>query len=152
MPNVTRKRSIPARPEEVWRLVADPYNLPLWWPETARVENVDGDPGAKRSRFTQVFSTSKGKPVRADYRCVASTRPERLVWQQQLGGTPFEKFLRSAEVEFSLEPDEAGTRLSVIGRRGLRGLSRLGAPMMTRATKRTLDAALDGVAARLGGD
>ena len=90
--------------------------------------------------------------MRADYRCTESTRNERLVWEQQIEGTPFEKFLRSAELELRIAPAQsAGTRVSIEGRRGLRGLSRLGAPMMSRATKRTLDAALDGIEEALVG-
>lgn len=145
MPAVTRSRALDVAPGRVWKLLADPHNLPRWWPETVRVESVEGDPGARRSRFTQVFETRQGTPVRADYRIVESTRGERLVWEQQIEGTPFEKFLRSSELELRIEPEDGGSRVSLEGRRGLRGLSRLGAPMMTRATRRALDDALDGI-------
>lgn len=145
MPTVVRSRQLPAEPGELWRLLADPDNLPRWWPDTVRVESVEGDPGARRSRFTQVFETRDGAPVRADYRCTHSTREQRLVWEQQIEGTPFEKFLRSAELELRLNRIETETtELELIGRRKLRGVSRLGGPMMSRATRRTLDAALDG--------
>ena len=80
MPNVARSRVIGASADRVWELVADPHNLPRWWPETSRVEDVEGAPGARRSRFTQVMKTSKGRTVRADFRCTASTegRAHRL--------------------------------------------------------------------------
>lgn len=148
MPNVARSRSIPTSGERVWALVSDPHNLPRWWPETIRVEDVQGDAGANRSRFTQVFTTTKGKPVRADFRCVASTAGRRLVWQQELEGTPFEGFLRDAELEIRLEPDpqdSESTAVTVDARRKLRGLSRLGSLLMRRATGHTLNAALDGI-------
>jgi uncharacterized protein YndB with AHSA1/START domain len=145
MPTVQRSREIPAAPRDVWRLLADPHNLPRWWPETVRVESVDGAPGSRRSRFTQVFETQKGSAVRADYRCTASTEERRLVWEQQIEGTPFDRFLRSAELEITIEPTAAGSQVSLEGRRELRGLSRLGAPMMKSATRRTLDAALEGI-------
>ncbi len=145
MPKVSRSRTLPVQSGRVWGLIADPHNLPRWWPETVRVESVDGAPGARRSRFTQVFETKGGTPVRADYRCVESTNGERLLWEQQIEGTPFEKFLRGAELEFRLGSEQEGTKLTVEGRRSLRGLSRLGAPMMTRATKRSLDSVLDGI-------
>src|SRR3954454_18317648 len=45
---VTRTRTVEAPPSEVWKLVSDPYNLPRWWPRTARVKNVDLKPGGKR--------------------------------------------------------------------------------------------------------
>lgn len=151
MPNVARSRSIPASPERVWALVSDPHNLPRWWPETIRVEDVQGEAGAKRSRFTQVLETSKGTPVRADFRCTASTAGRRLLWQQELEGTPFEGFLRDAELEFRLEPRAEATEVSVDARRRLRGLSRLGSPMMRRATGRTLNEALEGIEEALCG-
>lgn len=145
MPNVARTRSLPVDTERTWRLISDPHNLPRWWPRTVRVESVDGQPGARRSRFTQVFETKDGTPVRADYRCTESTRNERLVWEQQIEGTPFEKFLRRAELELRVAPAGEGTAVTLEGRRSLRGLSRLGAPMMRRATKRSLEEALDGI-------
>lgn len=145
MPTVARTRSLPVDVDRTWSLVSDPHNLPRWWPRTIRVESVDGQPGARRSRFTQVFETTEGTPVRADYRCTDSTRNRRLVWEQQIEGTPFEKFLRAAELEIGLAPDPAGVAVTLEGRRTLRGLSRLGAPMMRRATKRSLEEALDGI-------
>ncbi len=107
MSTVVRSRSLAVEPERAWRLIADPHNLPRWWPETVRVESVEGAPGARRSRFTQVFETSKGRPVRADYRITESTARERLVWEQQIDGTPFEKFLRAAVLEFRIAGDGA---------------------------------------------
>lgn len=151
MPTVARSRSIPVPAERVWDLISDPHNLPRWWPETVRVESVDGAPGARRSRFTQVLGTKKGSSVRADFRCTESTSGQRLVWEQQLEGTPFEKFLRGSELEFRVEPDGPGTRITIEGRRALRGLSRLGGPMMSGATKRVLDGALEGIQAALCG-
>lgn len=148
MPVVARTRQISAAPERVWRLIADPHNLPRWWPDTVRVEDVQGDAGTRRSRFTQVFSTSKGKPVRADYRCSESTEGRRLLWEQEIDGTPFEGFLRSAALEIRLNPGSEGSEgaeVTLEGKRRMRGLSRLGSPMMKRATGRTLDAALAGI-------
>jgi len=154
MPDVARSRVIGASADHVWRLVADPHNLPRWWPETTRVEDVHGGPGERRSRFTQVMTTSKGRTVRADFRCTDATAGRRIVWSQELEGTPFESFLREAEVELRLEasPTAAaeratvdGTSVTVEGRRRLRGMSRLGSLMMRRATGRTLNRALDGI-------
>ena len=114
MPTVVRSRSLAVEPEQAWRLIADPHNLPRWWPETVRVESVEGAPGSRRSRFTQVFETSKGRPVRADYRITESTARERLVWEQQIDGTPFEKFLRAAVLEFRIAADGAiGSRVTL---------------------------------------
>ncbi len=151
MPTVARSRSIPAPPARVWDLVSDPHNLPRWWPETVRVEDVHGEPGSRRSRFTQVFETSKGTAVRADFRCKAARRGESLIWEQELEGTPFEGFLRDSELELRLTPAGASTEVTVEGRRRLRGLSRLGGLMMKRATGRMLNRALAGIEEALCG-
>lgn len=151
MPNVARSRSVPASAARVWALVSDPHNLPRWWPETIRVEDVHGEAGTRRSRFTQVFETSKGTPVRTDYRCTAATNGERIVWQQEIEGTPFEGFLREAEVELRLTPGPERTEVTMEGRRRLRGLSRFGSPMMRRATGRSLNDALEGIEEALCG-
>ena len=154
MPTVARSRSIRAPAARIWNLVADPHNLPRWWPETVRVEDVHGSAGSRRSRFTQVFETSKGKSVRADFRCTTARAGEMLIWEQEIEGTPFEGFLRQAELELRIEPDAADsqlTRVTAEGRRHLRGMSRLGALMMRRATGRTLSDALEGIEETLCG-
>ena len=147
MPTVARTRTIPLPARRVWDLISDPNNLPRWWPETVRVEDVRGKAGAERCRFTQVMQTKSGKPVRADYRCTAARSGELVVWEQEIEGTPFEGFLRRAELELRLSEDDAdaATTVTAEGRRRLRGLSRLGAPLMRRATGRTLTGALDGI-------
>jgi uncharacterized protein YndB with AHSA1/START domain len=145
MPRVTRRRTIAANPRDVWNLVSDPYNLPRWWPRVSRVENVERTKAGKRSQWTKVLDTSAGRGVRADYRCVSSAEQERYVWEQQLTGTPFEKHLRSSVTEIGIEPAEEGTEVSLTARQTLRGLSRLGSPMMRGATGSMLDEALTGI-------
>lgn len=153
MPSVVRSRVIGAKAAAIWELIADPHNLPRWWPQTSRVEDVEGEPGTDGARFTQVMSTSGGRPVRADYRCAEASPPSRLLWRQEVEGTPFAGFLRSAEIEARLAAEGAGTTVTITARRRLRGMSRLGAPMMRRATGRTLERALDGIARTIpGGD
>jgi uncharacterized protein YndB with AHSA1/START domain len=152
MPTVARSRDLEVEPERAWKLLADPHNLPRWWPETVRVESVEGGPGSKRSRFTQVFETSKGRSVRADFKTIASTAGERLVWEQQIEGTPFEKFMRASSLEMRIAGKGGGSEITLEAKRTLRGVSRLGAPMMSGATKRSLDAALDGIERALVGE
>jgi len=152
MPRVSRRRTVPASPHEVWKLVSDPYNLPRWWPRTKRVESVDRKPGERRSQWTKVLSTAEGRGVRADYRCVSAAEPERYVWEQQLEGTPFERHLAESRLEIALRADGAGTAVSLTSAQKLRGLSRLGSPMMRGAQGKILDEALDGIEAALGGE
>ncbi len=145
MPRISRRRTIAASPDAVWSLVSDPYNLPRWWPRTVRVENVERTSAGKRSQWTKVLETAEGRGVRADYRCLSSAEGERYVWEQQLGDTPFDRILRSSIIEIGLEPGEGGTDIRLTSRQTLRGMSRLGSPMMRRATVTTLEEALDGI-------
>jgi uncharacterized protein YndB with AHSA1/START domain len=151
MPRITRHRTVAASREEVWDLVSDPYNLPRWWPRTARVESVDRKPGGKRSQWTKVLETAEGRGVRADYRCLSSAEGERYVWEQQLADSPFERHLRSSVVEIELRADGEGTAVSLTSTQKLRGMSRLGSPMMRGGQGKILDEALDGIERALGG-
>jgi uncharacterized protein YndB with AHSA1/START domain len=152
MPRVSRKRVIDASQERVWDLVSDPHHLPRWWPRTARVEDVRQVAGGRRSRWTTVLETERGSGVRADYRCTSAAAGERYVWEQDIEGTPFEKILRSAALEIHLQARNASTVVTLAGRERLRGLSRLGSPMMRLAMRRRLDEALDGLERALVGE
>jgi uncharacterized protein YndB with AHSA1/START domain len=145
MPRVSRKRVIDAPRGRVWDLVSDPHHLPRWWPRTVRIEDVRGVKGGQRSRWTTVLGTQRGRGVRADYRCTGSTAGERYVWEQEIDGTPFQKILRSAQLEIRLEGQNGSTLVTLASSERLRGLSRLGSPMMRRATRQRLDEALAGI-------
>jgi uncharacterized protein YndB with AHSA1/START domain len=147
---VTRTRTVEASPTEVWRLVSDPYNLPRWWPRTARVENVDPKPGGKRTQWTKVLQTSEGRSVRADFRCVSSAEGERYAWEQDLAGTPFERHLNALRVEVRLREREGGTEVSLTEEQSLKGMSKLGSPLMRRARGDVLDEALAGIEEAMG--
>jgi uncharacterized protein YndB with AHSA1/START domain len=130
---------------EVWELISDPYSLPRWWPRTSRVESVDRKPEGKRSQWTKVLETAEGRGVRADYRCISSAQGERYVWEQQLDGSPFERHLRRSVVEIGLRGEDAGTQVSLSSEQKLRGMSRLGSPLMRGGQGKILDQALDGI-------
>ena len=151
MPRISRRRRIDAASDAVWSLVADPYNLPRWWPRTIRVENVEQKAAGKRSQWTKVLETAEGRGVRADFRCLSSTQGERFVWEQQLGDTPFDRILRSSVLEIGLASTNGATEVELTSRQALRGMSRFGSPMMRRATKQTLEEALDGIERALVG-
>ncbi len=145
MSRVTRKRVIGAPVEEVWSLISNPYNLPRWWPRTGRVENVERKGGGRRSQWTKVLETTEGRGVRADYRCVSSAERERYVWEQELEGTPFARHLRSSRVEIGLRGRDGETQVNLASVQSLKGMSRIGSPMMRRAQGAILDEALDGI-------
>jgi uncharacterized protein YndB with AHSA1/START domain len=150
MPKVSRTRLIGAPRERVWDLIADPHNLPRWWPRTMRVEDVRGE-GA-RSRWTAVLETERGSGVRADFRCSASTAGKRIAWEQEIEGTPFERVLRSSGLEIALDEQDSGTKVKLTSEETLRGLSRLGSGMVRTATRRRLEDALDGIELALVGE
>ena len=150
MPTVKRQRVVDASVARVWELVSDPYNLPRWWPRCVRVEDVGGDAGTRRARWTAVMETEKRRTVRADFRCVSAAKRERYVWEQELEGSPFERILAASSVQIDLAPAAGDTsKVSLRSVQKLRGLSRLGSPMMRGGSVRNLDAALDGIEAAL---
>lgn len=149
MARTTRTRTLDVPVGDVWKLVSDPYNLPRWWPRTARVENVSGD-GGRRTRWTKVLETAEGRGVRADFRCVSSAERERYVWEQELAGTPFERHLKGLQVEVKMRERNGGTEVSISEEQSLKGMSKLGSPLMRRARGDVLDEALDGIERALG--
>ena len=88
--------------------------------------------------------------MRADFRCLSAAEGERYVWEQQLEGTPFERHLRSSTVEVALRPEGEATEVSLSSEQKLRGMSRLGSPMMRGGQGKILDEALDGLEQALG--
>lgn len=144
MAGAQRSRTLPVPPEELWALIADPHHMPRWWPGVERMESVEPD------RFTQVFKTKRGRPVRADFRVVQSDPPTTRSWAQEVVGTPFERVLSASVIEVRLDPVPAGTEVTIAQQQKLRGYSRTGGFMLRRATRAKLDEALDGLARILG--
>jgi uncharacterized protein YndB with AHSA1/START domain len=139
-----RRRRIAAPAEALWKVISDPHHLPRWWPRTKRVENVTGETPGERS-WTQVLETRDGRGIRADFRCVVATPNEEYVYEQAVEGTPFERFLRAARTEIRIESENGDSKVTLVSDQRLRGLSRLGSPMMRRAIGRTLAEALSGL-------
>lgn len=145
MPRVRRRRTIAADPEAVWAVVSDPRALTRWWPGVERVEE------ATPEAWTQVVRSSKGKELRADFTRVEADPPRMVAWRQEVGESPFERFLAKAETRVSLQAmEKGGTRVELEALRRLRGLARLGGPMVRRATRRQLDQALSGLVRETG--
>jgi len=141
VPTTRRTRTLKAAPHEVWRVMGDPHHLPRWWPKVTRVEGVGPE------AFTQVFTTAKGRTVRADHRVVAREEGAALRWAQVVEDTPFERFLRAAEWEARVGAHPRGSEVTLSVSQRLRGVSRLGGFLMRGASKRQLDEALDRLAA-----
>jgi uncharacterized protein YndB with AHSA1/START domain len=139
MPTTSRSRTIAAAPQRIWEVVENPHHMPRWWPGVNRMEGVESD------RFTQVFTTKRGRPVRMDFRLISSEPPWRRSWEQEVAGTPFERVLGESVTEIALEPVDGGTRVAISQRQKLRGYSRTGGFLLRRATRRKLDEALEGL-------
>ena len=120
-------------------MLEDPHHMPRWWPGVERMEGVEAD------RWTQVFKTKKGRSVRMDFRLLSSEPPYGRAWEQEVVGSPFERVLIESVTEVALEPDGAGTRVTIAQRQKLKGYSRTGGFMLRRATAKKLDEALDGL-------
>ena len=139
MPVVTEHSDLDAPLERVWRVVSDPYSLPRWWPRVERVEDVS------ESGWTMVLMSDRGKPVRADYTLADSRPMELLEWHQELEESPFERMLSTSRLVIQLDGDEGAgaTAVKLRSTERLRGLARLGSPMVRRATRRRLSQALE---------
>lgn len=139
MPSAQSQRTLAVPVAAVWKVLEDPHHMPRWWPGVTRMEGVEDD------RFTQVFVTKRGKPVRADFRIVTSEPPWRIAWEQELAGTPFERVLNELVTEIVLESVPEGTRVTIAESQKLRGYSRTGGFLMRRATANKLAEALQGL-------
>ncbi|MBV9464578.1 MAG: SRPBCC family protein [Solirubrobacterales bacterium] len=139
MANAQSTRIVAAPPERVWEVIGDPHHMPRWWPGVQRMEGVEAD------RWTQVFTTKRGRPVRLDFHLLQSEPPWVRSWEQELVGTPFERVLQESITEIRLEPTAQGTLVTIAQRQKLRGYSRTGGFMLRRATRAKLAEALQGL-------
>lgn len=166
MPTISEKRSMSRPAGDIWKLVSDPRQLARWWPHVERVEGVKG------ALFTEMLRTTGGKLVRADFEVVErDDREMRIVWEQQIAGSPFAHVLAASRTEVRVRPAEAlkadapsAVELTLehtpkrwfsapaSPRQGGAGgdfltaaLARLGSPMIHRGAARTVKEALDGL-------
>jgi uncharacterized protein YndB with AHSA1/START domain len=139
MASARRERTIAAAPQRVWEVIEDPHHFPRWWPGVTRMEGVGPD------GWTQVFTTKRGRPVRLDFRLLASDPPWRRLWAQEIPGTPFARVLTESVTEIVLEPVDGGTHVIIEQRQTLKGYSKTGGMLLRRATGQRLTEALEGL-------
>ena len=137
MATARRTRTISAPIQRVWELIADPDHMPRWWPGVVRMESVS------TNRFTQVFQTKRGRPVRMDFQVLVAEPPYHLAWSQEIPGTPFERVLGESVTEVVLKPEGQSTEVTIAWRQKMRGYSRTGGLLLRRASGRKLAEALD---------
>lgn len=137
----TRSGTIEAPPETVWYWVADGGRLVSWWPRAERAEDVQG------GRFTLVLRSSRGVPVRVDWRVSRSRREQLQRWEQELEDTPFAKALRHSAVELTIEPVDDGraSRVTVTVERDLVQRGMAAGMLGRRAARRYADDLLSGL-------
>jgi len=133
-------REIAAPVRTVWSLATDPYHLPRWWPATQRVENVN------RGGWTLVFSTPRGRTVRADYSLTTTEPPKLARWRQDLEGTPFARIFASVEYELRLSGSDGAVQAELSVDQRFAGWARFGRFQLRRAARRQLDEALGSLA------
>jgi uncharacterized protein YndB with AHSA1/START domain len=139
MPTARRSLMLDAPREEIWELIEDPHHMPRWWPGVKRMEAVEDE------RWTQVFATKRGRPVRVDFRLLESDPPRVRCWEQEIAGTPFERVLNQSITVIRLEQVQERTEVTIELQQKLRGYSRTGGLMLRRATGKQLDEALEGL-------
>jgi uncharacterized protein YndB with AHSA1/START domain len=139
LPTTTRTRTLGASPDAVWKVVGDPHHLPRWWPKVRRVEDVEG------RRFTKVFVTEKGRPVRADYEVLETDAPHSISWSQEVEDSPFERLLDESVTTVRLASAGDGTEVSLAMRQKLRGWARFAPFLVRHGSRRLLDEALEGL-------
>jgi uncharacterized protein YndB with AHSA1/START domain len=148
MPRVTRTATVPAPPERVWRVIANPERLVDWWPRVQRVEEADAH------SWTTVLASDRGaRALRADYTLIDEQYPHRRSWRHEVAESPFERVLASSVTEIELSPaGDGATSVRLSMELGLRGFSRLGGMQIRRATRKTLSGALDGLGRVVDGE
>jgi uncharacterized protein YndB with AHSA1/START domain len=140
-----RSRVLAATRERLWDVVGDPWHEPRWWPRVQRVEGVSA------RGWTSVLTSPRGHAVRADWTVEESRRPELRRWAQELAGTAFAGVFTRHAVEVRLARVDGGTEVTLVVDQRLRGFARFAPWMVRGAARRTLDAALDGLAQAVEG-
>ena len=135
-----RSRTFRAPPDAVWRLLADPYAFPRWWPLVRRVEGVG------EAEWTMVLGKPGRRGIRADQVLEASEEGRLRRWALVVPGSPFERILSASVTEARLEPTGGGCALTLaVEQRPVRW-TRLAPFLLRRAARQQLDEALDGMA------
>ena len=91
------------------------------------------------------FRTQKGKTIRVDFELLDSQEPNRRSWYQRLENSPFENLLSESVTEVIVETAGDGSTVTLVSRQKMRGLSKLGGPVVRKASRKLLREALDGL-------
>ncbi len=116
-------------PEEVFRYLTEPDNLPAWQKTVVETRKEESDrPLALGSRFTEV-RTFLGRRIESQLE-VTELAPNHIFSLRVISGPVL------ARVRHVLEPSGAGTRLSVTTDGDAGGLAKLGGPLVARQARK----------------
>jgi uncharacterized protein YndB with AHSA1/START domain len=110
---VTASRVIPAAPEAVWDLLDDPSRLGEWLAFADRGELLGGAGAGRRQRMHGHWGRKRSE---IDQLVVVHDPPRRLAWRheaERLDGRPAPRFAASTVFTATLEPQDAGTRVTL---------------------------------------
>ncbi len=113
MIEVVAEREVPAPPERVWPLVADPDELPRWFGFAERVEVLEGEGVGQRRRQHGHWGK---KASEVDQELTAYEPERRLAWRhlaERLDGKPAPRFAASTDFSIELAPSESGTNVTL---------------------------------------
>jgi uncharacterized protein YndB with AHSA1/START domain len=113
--------TIPASPEEVYDVLADPETYPSWLAGAQRIRHVDPAFPAPGASFDHEVGPSEEVTVADDSVALRARRPERLDLEVHAGPM-------TGRVEFHLRPVADGTEVRM--REELRGLLRAAMPLV----------------------
>ena len=119
--------------EAVWAAVRDVIRSPMWTPGLLEVRRTSDEPLEVGTTMVYV-GTFLGRRYESPVSCTALTDDKQLA-TTTTGGPYF------LEVDQRLEPEGAGTRLTIHCRGESRGFFKVAEPLVVRLTKRQFDTA-----------
>ncbi len=128
-------------PERAFEYLADFSSVRHWDPSVVRANRLDDGPVGLGSRF-HVVTQFRGREIELDYELIEHDPVRSLVLQADNGR------VRSLD-RITFEPAGTGCRVTYDADLRLKGLLRLGDPLLQRAFDRLGDEARDGLAREL---
>jgi uncharacterized protein YndB with AHSA1/START domain len=111
--DVSASRTLAASPDAIWPLLDDPERMGEWFAFAERFEVLEGEGVGRRQRMHGRWGRKRSE---IDQVLVAHDPPHRLAWRheaERLDGKPAPRFAASTVFSATLEPDAAGTRVTL---------------------------------------
>ena len=112
---------------KVFAFIANPANDPHWCPPVLEAEQIAGDGPAKGARFRQIVKPGP-KRLTNTLEITEFEPNRRMAWEGSNGMMDFHG-------HYEVAPVEGGTRVVMISRLEMKGLWRLLAPLISRASR-----------------